>query len=87
VIGPLRTAFELALRGSRVPLDVTLQLTGRRDSMHELRVDRAEAGVRTVVGSLLGDEELREQGERGLELAAEREDAARESADADGWTT
>jgi hypothetical protein len=87
VFGPLRTAFELALRGSRVPLDVTLQLTGRRDSMHELRVDRAEAGVRTVVGSLLGDEELREQGERGLELAAEREDAARASADADGWTT
>jgi hypothetical protein len=87
VIGPLRTAFELALRGSRVPLDVTLQLTGHRDSMHELRVDRAEAGMRTVVGSLLGDEELRGQGERGLELAAEREDAARERADAEGWTT
>jgi hypothetical protein len=87
VIGPLRTAFELALRGSRVPLDVTLQLTGHRDSMHELRVDRAEAGVRTVVGSLLGDEELRTQGERGLEIAAEREDAARDRADAEGWTT
>jgi hypothetical protein len=87
VIGPLRTAFELALRGSRVPLDVTLQVTGRRDSMHELRIDRAEAEVRNIVGTVLGDPELREQGERGLTLAAERQDAARAAADADGWTT
>jgi hypothetical protein len=87
VIGPLRTAFELALRGSRVPLDVTLQVTGRRDSMHELRIDRAEAEVRNIVGTVLGDAELREQGERGLTLAAERQDAARAATDADGWTT
>jgi hypothetical protein len=87
VIVPLRTAFELTLRGSRVPLDLTLQLTGRRDSIHELRIDRAEAEVRNLVGTLLGDAELREQGERGLTLAAEREDAARAAADADGWTT
>jgi hypothetical protein len=87
VIGPLRTAFELALRGSRVPLDLTLQVTGRRDTMHELRLDRAEAEVRNLVGTVLGDAELREQGERGLTLAAERQEAARTAADADGWTT
>lgn len=88
--GHLRTAFELGLRGSRVPLDLALQLTGRRDSIHELRIDQAEAGVRSAVGAVLGDAELQEQGRRGLEIAREREDAtraARERADMDGWTT
>lgn len=73
--GFARTAFDLVLRCSRVPLDLTLQVTGHRDSIHELRLDRAEAGVRSTVGALLGDEELREQGRRGLEIAAERESA------------
>jgi hypothetical protein len=90
VIGPLRTAFELGLRCSRVPLDLVLQVSGRTDSIHELRLDRAEAGVRSAVGAVLGDEELREQGQRGLAVAREREEAARarhERDDADGWTT
>lgn len=90
MIGPLRTAFELGLRGSRVPVDLALRATGRADSIHELRVDRAEAGVRSAVGAILGDEELRAQGRRGIELAREREDAERvrrERADLDGWTT
>jgi hypothetical protein len=87
MIGPLRTTFELALRGGRMPLDLALQVTGQGDSIHELRIDRAEAGVRTVVGSVLGDDELREQGQRGLDLAAERESAARAADDDDGWTT
>ena len=56
--------------------------------MHELRVDRAEAGVRTVVGSLLGDEELRAQGERGLSWRGTRGPSAPARArDLDGWTT
>jgi hypothetical protein len=76
--GPLRTAFDLGLRCSRVPLDLTLEVAGRRDSIHQLRLDRAEAGVRSAVGALLGDDELRAQGRRGLELAAERETAARD---------
>jgi hypothetical protein len=87
---PLRTAFELGLRGSRMPLDLALRVTGRADSIHELWVDRAEAGVRTAVGAVLGDEELSEQGRRGLEIARAREDAARarrEAAELDGWTT
>jgi hypothetical protein len=90
VTGPLRTAFELALRGSRVPLDLALQVTGRTDSILELRLDRAEAGVRSAVGAVLGDEELREQGRRGLRVAEERGEAdrlRRERADDDGWTT
>jgi hypothetical protein len=87
VIGPLRTAFELTLRGSRVPLDLALQVTGRGDSIHELRLDRAEAGIRSLAGALLGDAELSEQGERGLAVAAEREGAAHEAAELDGWTT
>jgi hypothetical protein len=90
VTGSLRTAFELALRGSRVPLDLALQVTGRTGSIHELRLDRAEAGVRSAVGAVLGDEELREQGQRGLRVAEEREEAdrlRRERSDDDGWTT
>jgi hypothetical protein len=76
VTGPLRTAFDLALRGSRVPLDLTLRVVGRADTIHELRLDRAEAGVRSIVGAVLGDEELSEQGARGLAVASERETAA-----------
>ena len=46
--------------------------------------------MRSAVGAVLGDEELRAQGRRGIELAREREDAERarrERADLDGWTT
>jgi hypothetical protein len=76
VTGPLRTAFDLALRGSRVPFDLTLRVVGRADTIHELRLDRAEAGVQSIVGAVLGDEELSEQGTRGLAVASERETAA-----------
>jgi hypothetical protein len=75
--GPLRTAFDLTLRASRVPLDLTLRVAGRADTIHELRLDRAEAGMRSVVGAVLGDAELSEQGARGLAVAQEREAAAR----------
>jgi hypothetical protein len=76
MIGPLRSAFDLGLRSSRMPLDAALHLTGRSNTIHQLRLDRAEAGVRIAVGSLLGDEELLAQGERGMDAAHDRERAA-----------
>jgi hypothetical protein len=74
--GPAKTLFDVGLRLSRTPVDITLQLAGRTDTALELTVDRLEAGVRSATGVLFGDEELREQGARGRIATRERERAA-----------
>ncbi len=74
--GPAKTLFDVGLRLSRTPVDLTLQITGRTDTALELTVDRLEAGVRSATGVLFADEELREQGARGRIATRERERAA-----------
>jgi hypothetical protein len=88
--GPAKTLFDVGLRLTRAPVDLTLQLAGRTDSTLELTVDRLEAGVRSATGVLFGDEELREQGARGRLATREREravglreEAEREAAEAE----
>jgi hypothetical protein len=74
--GPAKTLFDVGLRLSRTPVDLTLQIAGRTDTTLELTVDRLEAGVRSATGVLFGDKELREQGARGRIATRERERAA-----------
>jgi hypothetical protein len=83
--GPAKSLFDVGLRLSRTPVDITLQLTGRTDTTLELTVDRLEAGVRSATGVLFADEELKEQGARGRIATRERERAAglREQAEAE----
>ena len=74
--GPAKALFEVGLRLSRTPVDITLRLADRTDTPLELTVDRLEAGVRSATGVLFGDQELREQGARGRLATRERERAA-----------
>jgi hypothetical protein len=74
--GPAKALFDVGLRLSRTPVDITLQITGRTDTALELIVDRLEAGVRSATGVLFADEELKEQGARGRIATRERERAA-----------
>lgn len=74
--GPAKTLFDVGLRLTRTPVDITLQITGRTDTALELTVDRLEAGVRSATGVLFADEELKEQGARGRTATRERERAA-----------
>jgi hypothetical protein len=74
--GPAKTLFDVGLRLSRTPVDITLQLAGRTDTALELTVDRLEAGVRSATGVLFADDELKEQGARGRIATRERERAA-----------
>jgi hypothetical protein len=74
--GPAKALFDVGLRLSRTPVDITLQIAGRTDTALELTVDRLEAGVRSATGVLFGDEELKEQGSRGRIATRERERAA-----------
>jgi hypothetical protein len=58
-----REAFDRGLRVARAPFDRAAQLLirqgGRRD-VASLYIDRADAAVRAAVGSLFGDDDLRE---------------------------
>jgi hypothetical protein len=74
--GPAKALFDLGLRTSRLPLDAALHVTGRSDTPLQLTVDRLEAGVRSAAGVLFDDDELRRQGERGLNATRDRERAA-----------
>jgi hypothetical protein len=74
--GPARALFDVGLRLSRTPVDITLQVAGRTDTTLELTVDRLEAGVRSAAGVLFADEELKAQGARGRLATRERERAA-----------
>jgi hypothetical protein len=73
--GPAKTLFDVGLRLTRTPVDITLQVTGRTDTALELTVDRLEAGVRSATGVIFGDDELKEQGARARIATRERERA------------
>jgi hypothetical protein len=71
-----RTALKGYLKLVRTPLETAIGLLPRNDSgakPAQLAVDRADATVRTVAGTLLGDPVLREDGERRRLAAKERE--------------
>jgi hypothetical protein len=73
---PAKVLLDLGLRSSRLPLDIALHVTGRSDSRLQLSVDRLEEATRSAAGALFDDDELRRQGERGLNATADRERAA-----------
>jgi hypothetical protein len=72
-----RTALKGYLRLVRTPIDTAIALlpgngSGAKPSA-QLAVDRADATVRTVAGTVLRDPVLREEGERRRLAASERE--------------
>src|SRR5947209_9468480 len=72
-----RTALKGYLRLVRTPVDAAIGLlpgngNGAKPTA-ELAVDRADAAVRSVAGTLLRDPALREDGERRRQAARERE--------------
>jgi hypothetical protein len=72
-----RTAVQGYLKLVRTPVDTAIGLLpgngkGAKPSA-QLAVDRADATVRSVVGTLLGDRVLREDGARRRQAAQERE--------------
>src|SRR5204862_826084 len=73
-----RTAVRGYLKLVRTPVDSVIRLLpdGNGDGAKptaQLAVDRADATVRSVAGSLLGDSVLREDGARRHQAARERE--------------
>jgi hypothetical protein len=58
-----REAFDRTLKMARMPFDAAAQLLLREQGRHDaasLYIDRADAAVRCAVGSLIGDDGLRE---------------------------
>lgn len=76
-----RAAVQGSLRLVRTPLDAAMSLlpangTGALPTA-QLAVDRADAAIRSVAGSLLGDPVLRDDGQRRREAAHDRARALR----------
>ena len=69
-----RTAIGGGLSLTRLPLDTVLRFAGNGGSAAVVRlaVDRADAAARTLLGALLGDEELQDDGARLSAAADER---------------
>src|SRR5688500_5691419 len=72
-----RAAVGGYIKAVRWPLDQTAKLlrSNGDKSEAELAVDRADAAARNVAGTVLGDEELKQQAERRATAADERERA------------
>lgn len=74
-------AIDSYLKLARIPLDLALRVlpTGGngRAASAELAVDRIDATLRTIAGSVLGDQRLREDAERRAVAAEERAKAIR----------
>ncbi len=71
-----RTIFDRSLKLSRWPFDATLDLVGASDSAAKHAVDRLEAGARSATGTLFGDRQLKEEGNRVSRATEQREHAA-----------
>lgn len=83
-----RAAVTTSLRVLRWPLDASLSLVGRGDSASPAKVvlDRADATVRAMAGTALGDDVLRRDAERRLAAADERQRAQELRAQAQAHT-
>lgn len=80
-----RNALGGSLQLMRMPIDGLLGLAGdgRRATSMKLALDRADASVRGLAGTVLGDPMLREDAELRREAVADRERAANLKAEAD----
>src|SRR3712207_7187559 len=81
----LRTIPRAAVGGYlkllRLPVDTTLKALGRNGS-GEVAVDRADAALRDIAGTALGDQELKQDAKRRRTAADAREEAAELRAEA-----
>jgi dTMP kinase len=72
-----RTAITSYLEAIKWPVETGLRLAGREDGPAALAVDRVDGTVRTVIGGVLRDEQLRQDGNRRLTAVEERTRAIR----------
>ena len=78
-----RAAFTSYLGVIRWPIDTTLKVAGRAEGPAALAVDRADGSVRALVGGLVGDRALQQDGRQRLDAAQERTKAMRLRAEAE----
>jgi hypothetical protein len=72
-----RTVIGTSLTFVRLPADAALRLTGERGAGARLALENLDASARTTIGSVLGDEQLQDDGARMRTAAEERGRAAR----------
>jgi colicin import membrane protein len=78
-----RAVFTRYLGAVKWPLDTGLKVVGRADSPAALALDRVDGTVRAVVGGLVGDRTLEQDGRRRLTAVDERTRAMRLRAEAE----
>src|ERR1700760_2842873 len=78
-----KTVIDRSLKLARAPFDLALGAAGAEDSSAKRLLDRIEAGARSATGTVVGDDELRREGDDLRLATAERERASdlREQAD------
>src|ERR1700685_2056087 len=85
-----KVAIDTYLRVARAPLDLATSLLpgngGGPRGAAQLALDRTDAVVRTLAGSVLGDEEFRNDARHRREAVRERARAAKLHAEADRTT-